>query len=128
MGTVMGAGDGAAFGALAAKVNELGQTCARLSQENAELRDRVSQLSGEAGQRGSRPGLPARWARAAVSPVAAPAGSDSPSGSGPGPASVSRRMIGKALGAAAAGAVGAVALTDLAAAPAQAANGDTVHA
>ena len=39
--------DAEAIGALTAKVDELARACARLSQENAELRSQVSALSAE---------------------------------------------------------------------------------
>jgi len=109
----MSTGDSAAFDALTAKVEELGQVCARLSRENAELRARVS-------------GLPAGIARGDACPDAP--GTDA----GPEPAvlerRVSRRMLGKALGAAAAGAVGAAALVDLGSQPAAAVNGSNITA
>jgi len=100
----MDAPDGAAFAALAAKVHELGRTCARLSQENAELRGQLSRLSG--------PLTPAA-AETREQPGRAAAGS------------VSRR---KALGVAVAGVAGAAALADLAASPAAASDGDPVAA
>lgn len=40
--------DAAAFDALAAQVNELARACARLTEENAELRSQVSALSASA--------------------------------------------------------------------------------
>jgi hypothetical protein len=104
-------------GELAARVSELAQICARLSRENAELRQEMTRLSearagaaarpaanGASGTRG-RPGLAASPARP-----------------------VSRRMIGKAVGAAAVSAAGAAALVDLGARPAAAANGSNVTA
>ena len=74
-------------------MNELARTCDRLSMENAELRDQVAQ--------------------AAIRPTRA---ADA-SGLGqhrPLEAAVSRRTVGKALGVAAAGVVGAAAFADLA--------------
>lgn len=44
---------GSEFVALAAKIDELSQVCARLSRENAELRTRISQLSSVNGQAAS---------------------------------------------------------------------------
>jgi hypothetical protein len=99
----MSTGDSAAFDALAAKVEELGQVCAQLSRENAELRARVS-------------GLPAGSARGTARPDVPDAG---PNGAGL-ERRLSRRALGRAVGAAAAGAVGAAALMDLGAQPAAA--------
>jgi hypothetical protein len=87
----------AAIEALAARVNELGQLCTRLSQENAEFR---RQASGPA--------------------VALP------SGGRPLEAKISRRVVGRALGAAAAGAVGSAALVGLSPRPAEADNGNSL--
>jgi hypothetical protein len=95
--------DAAAIDALAAKVNELAQTCDRLSIENAELRDQVYLLS-------------AGTAAPAVSRPATEAVLDAPGRGQQRPAldaAVSRRTIGKALGVAAAGVVGAAAFAEL---------------
>jgi hypothetical protein len=101
--------------ALAAKVEQLGQVCAQLSRENAELRSRLSRL----------PAAPAPVVSAAR-PV--PARGAEASGEQP-ERRVSRRMVGKALGAAAAGVVGAAALVDLGSvAPASASNGSALLA
>ncbi len=72
-------------------MNELAHTCDRLSTENAELRDQVSRLS-------------------AGTALAGPGGRRQL----PFEAAVSRRTVGKALGVAAAGVVGAAAFADLA--------------
>jgi hypothetical protein len=96
----MDAENGGALEALAAKVNELGKLCARLSQENAEFRRRLS-----------------------TAPVTA-----SPAGGRPLEAQVSRRVMGRALGVAAAGAVGSAALVGLGARPAEAANSNAILA
>jgi hypothetical protein len=84
--------DADAIGALTAKVNELARVCARLSQENAELRGQVSALSAPA----------------------APGGQDGRAGEGAGKGRISRRAaVGVALaGAAAAGIAGAAVLTE----------------
>src|SRR5215472_2799732 len=101
----MGTANGAPLDSLMAKVEELGRMCARLSQQNAELRAQVLSLHGGTAR------LDAPGAR----------------GSGQ-EGTVTRRVLGKALGAAAAGAVGAAALVDLAAQPAAASNGSTITA
>lgn len=102
--------------ALAAKVDELSQACARLGQvcerlgrENGDLRDQVRRLTVPAG--------PARMA-----------GETGQEDGGRGGRQVSRRSVGRALGLAAAGAIGAVALADATASPAAAANGASVVA
>jgi hypothetical protein len=100
--------------ALAAKVEQLGQVCAQLSRENAELRGRLSRL-------------PAALAPVASAARPVPARGSEARGEQP-ERQVSRRMVGKALGAAAAGVVGAAALMDLSAAPAGASTGDAVAA
>jgi hypothetical protein len=92
--------------ALAARLDELSQDCARLSQENADLRMRMSRLTPATGPAAGRAEPPARTLDGAVS----------------------RRMAGKALGAAAAGVVGAIALAEAGASPAAAADGDSVSA
>lgn len=92
----------AAIEALATRVNELGRLCARLSQENAEFRRQAS------------------WPA-----VALPSGA-LPSGGRPMEANVSRRVVGRALGVAAAGAVGSAALVGLGARPAEADNGGSL--
>ena len=98
-----------ALDALAAKVEELGRICAQLSQQNAELRAQVLPLGG--GTARSEASRDARGAR----------------GTGP-EGTVTRRVLGKALGAATAGVVGGAALADLAAQPAAASNGNSVTA
>ena len=65
--------------ALAARLDELSQDCARLSQENADLRMRMSRLTPATGPAAGRAEPPARTLDGAVS----------------------RRMAGKALAAAA---------------------------
>ena len=52
----MDAAGGFELAALAAKVDELSRVCARLGQENAELRDQVSRLSAGASRSARRPG------------------------------------------------------------------------
>jgi hypothetical protein len=107
----MDARDSSELAALAARIDELSQVCARLSRENADLRDLVS-------RRGPGTGLPvARSVRAGTEPAAVPQHGK-----------VSRRMIGKALGATAAGMIGASALVDAGAGPAAAADGDSMIA
>ena len=101
----MGTANGAPLDSLMAKVEELGRMCARLSQQNAELRAQVLSLHGGTAR------LDAPGAR----------------GSGQ-EGTVTRRVLGKALGAAAAGVVGGAALADLAAQPAAASNGNNVTA
>jgi hypothetical protein len=98
-----------ALDALTAKVEELGRICAQLGQQNAELRAQVLSLGG--GTARSEASRDARGAR----------------GSGP-EGTVTRRVLGKALGAAAAGVVGGAALADLAAQPAAASTGNSVTA
>jgi hypothetical protein len=102
------------FTALAAQVEELAEVCARLSQENAELRERVARLS-------ARPALVAgplaNSPRTFANPL--PGGDSQLAGERPPDGTVSRRTIGKALGVAA-GVVGAVALVELGARPAAA--------
>jgi hypothetical protein len=97
------------FAALAARLDELSQVCARLSQENAELRTRMSQITPETGPSAGRAVRKDRHAAASDGMV-------------------SRRKMGKALGAAAAGVVGVVALAEASASPAAAASGDNVVA
>ena len=97
-----------ALEALTAKVEELGRICAQLSQQNAELRAQVLSPHGGTARRNVR--------------EARGSGPERPEGA------VTRRVLGKALGAAAAGAVGAVALADLAAQPAAASTGNSVTA
>ena len=105
--------DSAAFDALMAKVEELGQVYARLVRENAELRAQIP---------GPRPGT----ARIAIR--SGSNGADAgPAVAGP-ERRVSRRVLGKALGAAAAGAVGAVALGDLGVQSAAASTGSDITA
>jgi hypothetical protein len=114
----MEARDTSPFDALAAKVSELGQMCARLSQENAELRDQVSRLSAGTSPAAAPAAAPGRAARSF--PVGGP--------TRPVAGTISRRMVGKAMGAAAVGAVGAAALVDLGAQPAAATNGNAITA
>ena len=123
----MDAWDGAEFAALAARVDQLSQVCAQLSQENAELRGRVSRLTVGTS--------PSARRSAGASPVPGGAGDGLAAGAGPagqriGPldGQVSRRLIGRALGAAAVGVVGAAALVDAASGPAAASDGDPVLA
>jgi hypothetical protein len=94
--------------ALAARVEELSQTCTRLSQENAQLRGMVAQMTA------ASPAATVTEARNAP-----PARQAQP---------MSRRSIGRALGAAAAGVVGAAVLTDATAGKAAAATGDAMTA
>jgi hypothetical protein len=119
----MHASQDAQIAALAARLDELSQVCARLSQENADLRTRMSRLT------------PATGAAVGHQPAPDPGGAGPARASGrmAGPAAaadgkVSRRMMGKALGAAAAGVVGAVALTDATASPAAATDGNALTA
>ena len=101
----MGTANGAPLDSLMAKVEELGRMCARLSQQNAELRAQVLSLHGGTARQ------------------------DAPEARGSGQeGTVTRRVLGKALGAAAAGVVGGAALADLAAQPAAASNGNAVTA
>ena len=114
----MDAENGMAVRDLAARVDELAGMCARLARENAELRDRVTRLSAASGavvteKHGLSRARASRDSRR-----------ESP---GPRGGAVSRRMIGKALGAAAAGAVGAAALMDHAQ-PAVANTGQSIDA
>jgi hypothetical protein len=109
----MSNGDNAALDALSAKVAELGQICAQLSRDNADLRAEVDGLRAGSGRAVARVDAP----RA----VGDPGGSDLEK-------KVTRRGLGKVLGAAAAGAVGAVALTELSIQPASAATGSNITA
>jgi hypothetical protein len=131
----VGTAGGAPLDALTAKVEELGRVCAHLSQENAELRAQVFSLRGGTAWSGA-------WRDARGARDSGPEGTvdrrahdSGPEGTvtqrarGSGPeGTVTRRVLGKALGAAAAGAVGAAALVDLGARPAEAANGNSVTA
>jgi hypothetical protein len=101
--------DGSEYDALAAKINELSQVCARLSEENAELRDRVGRLTSADSLSPSRAAGPPEVREARDEKL-------------------SRRKLGKALGAAAAGVVGAAALVDVTARPAAASNGSSITA
>jgi hypothetical protein len=85
--------DASAYDALAAKVNELAQLCARLTEENAELR---AQVSGPAPE---KPQAPEGGRRDSGLRLANP---------------ISRRGMGKVIGAAAVGVVGATAIAELA--------------
>ena len=121
----MDGSDQARYDALMAKVDELGQACARLSRENAELRDRVSRLSPGLVTARTVPGAPCPAGPVVARPAAgAPGGGAGEPGAG---RSISRRKIGKALGAVAVSAVGAGALIEMAQ-PAAAANGNSVTA
>jgi len=91
--------DADAIDALTAKVNELARVCARLNQENAELRGQVSALSAPAGA----PGAPG--------PSAAQDGGWPAEGAGR--ARISRRAaVGVALAGAAAGIAGTAAVSE----------------
>ena len=116
-----------AFDALAAKVSELAQVCTRLSQENASLRQEVSRLSAGTSPAESAAPSSAAGARTKLElPTAGP--------TRPLAGKLSRRMIGKAVGAAAVTAMGAAALVEAGAQPAAAAtaapdaNGNAVSA
>lgn len=101
--------DAAAVDALTAKVTELGQICAGLSAENTELKNLVSGLLAR-----TEPALPA--SSRATSGLGLPGGQNGADGVAAGlplAGSVSRRTIGKAIGAAAAGVVGAAAFAEL---------------
>ncbi len=93
---------------MAAKVNELAQKCARLSDENAELRHQVSALLA-----GQASGAPATAAVEAASLHHEPPRHSRPGGKRPLETAVSRRTVGKVIGAAAVGIVGSAALVDL---------------
>jgi hypothetical protein len=101
--------------ALAAKVSELAQVCTRLSQENASLRQEVSRLSADTNLTAeSAAPSNAAGARAKLElPTAGP--------TRPLAGKVSRRMMGRAVGAAAVTAMGAAALVEAGAQPAAAA-------
>jgi hypothetical protein len=108
----------ASYDALAAQVSELAQVCAQLGRENAELRDQMAGLRASTPQPASAP----------------PSASAAQSASASQPArrlldtALSRRTIGKALGAAAAGVVGAAALVELNPRPAAAASASPASA
>ena len=105
---------------LAARVDHLTDVCARLAGENAELRDHISRLSAaSAAVVTEKHGLSRNSANrdARRESPARPRGG-----------AVSRRMIGRALGAAAAGAVGGAALMGRSAPPAAANTGDSITA
>jgi hypothetical protein len=87
--------DAAAFDALTAKVNELAQICADLSQENAELRSQLARV-------------PVPTTSTPRHALTASGGTDS-SGS----VRLSRRAAGMALAGAAAGVVGVAVLADV---------------
>lgn len=127
--------DAPAFDALAARVNDLARACARLSEENGELRHQVSVLL--ASQNPAAEPEPAESVSAV--PVAATQAATAareagrhirPAGRRPLDGMVSRRVMGKTIGAAAVGVVGAATLMDLRSHPAHAssdglAEGDT---
>jgi len=96
--------DAGAIDALTAQVNELARVCARLSEENAELRGQVSALS-----------VRQPLAAAPTSPTAAAEPERLKEMAERG---VSRRAVGVALAGAAAGVIGAAVLTDRGAHPA----------
>jgi len=101
------------YASLASKLDELAQVCARLSRENAELRERMSRLTSVEG-----PSLPSSSAVPAGPREQRAVGNDR----------LSRRRLGKALAASAVGVVGAAALADATAGPAAASNGNAVTA
>ena len=111
---------GSEFVALAAKVDELSELCARLSRENAELREHVSRMSPASDP------VPLRVAAGSPESGSIAAGAREQD-EGPHD-KLSRRKLGKALGAAAATAVGAAVVVDATARPAAAANGNAVTA
>ena len=96
----------ATVAALAARVEELGQTCERLQCENASLRADVAMAADL--ERGGP-----EWSEAPSVPAAA---------------TIDRRSLGKLLGAGAAAAVGGTLLAGLAAGPAAASDGNSVAA
>src|SRR5215831_19171921 len=100
--------DGSKYVSLAVKLDELSQVCAQLSRENAELRAQMSRLTARiSSERQASQGEPR-------------------DGSQDG--RFSRRRLGKALAASAAGVVGAAALVDATARPAAAATGSSILA
>lgn len=115
-----------AFDELAAKVSELAQVCVRLSQENASLRREVSRLSAGATTTAESAAPPSAVGDRLELPTAGP--------TRPLAGKVSRRMMGRAVGAAAVTAMGAAALVEAGAQPAAAAtaapdaNGNAVTA
>jgi hypothetical protein len=123
----MDASSDSAYRALAAKIDSLGQLCARLARENAALHDQVSRLGAVASAASAATTASAverQPAPAALQPGPA-AGPAQPAG---GQANVlegrvTRRLAGRTLGVAAAGLMGAVALTELGARPAAASDG-----
>ncbi len=106
--------DNSEYASLASKIDELSQVCARLSRENAELRDRMSRLTS--ADTSSLPAGAASAGRGAREERQTPDGK------------LSRRRLGKALAASAAGVVGAAALVEATARPAAANTGDTMMA
>ena len=120
----MDGSDQARYDALMAKVDELGQVYARLTRENAELRDRVSRMSPSQVMTRTVRSDPGPAGPGAAGPGSAPGDSTGEPGDG---RSISRRKVGKALGAVAASAVSAGALIEMAQ-PAAAANGNSVTA
>jgi hypothetical protein len=113
--------------ALMTRVDELGRVCARLGQENAELRAEVSRLSAGPVRAVQVPGAPAMAESRSAAPASAAVPAVPDTGDGAGPRKISRRKVGKALGAVAASAVGAAALVEMTQ-PAAAATGSSVTA
>lgn len=115
-----------AFDELAAKVSELARVCARLSQENVSLRREVSRLSTGITTAAESAAPPRAAGDRLELPTAGP--------TRPLAGKVSRRMMGRAVGAAAVTAMGAATLVEAGAQPAAAAtaapdaNGDAVTA
>ena len=121
----MDASSDSAYRALAAKIDSLGQLCARLARENAALHEQVSRLGAAAAAAEPtaaterQPSPAGRQLVSAAGPAAQPAGGQANVLEG----RVTRRMAGRTLGVAAAGLMGAAALTELGARPAAAADG-----
>lgn len=103
--------DAAAFDALAAQVNELAWVCARLTEENAELRSQVSALSASA--------MPAMTPTPSLSALPATPASTMPDGAQT-PRISRRAAVGVALAGAAAGIAGVTAATERGGRPAPA--------
>lgn len=113
--------DDSEYVSLASRIDELSRICVRLSQENAELRDRMSRLTATESQ--SIPAMSASAGRDQREERAA-----QPQDSKPPNDKLSRRRLGKALAASAAGVVGAAALADATARPAAASDGTSITA